>query len=259
MTLQGTNTYIVGNGPQRILIDTGDGQKPEYNRALSQILEEERAAIHSIILTHWHPDHVGGLTGVLNQVGDRCRVFKFPRVSDLPEVTSRATPITDCDTFAVEGATLTAWHTPGHTQDHVVLHLQEENALFSGDCILGEGTAVFEDLYDYMKSLKRIADQKPCLIYPAHGAVIPDPVNKIQYYIQHRQEREEQILGALTVQNRIEGLTPMDIVKRVYKTTPETLYGAAAKNVSQHLSKLVKEGRVRLVPGSDNSFEVAQS
>lgn len=112
-------------------------------------------------------------------------------------------------------------------------------------CFAGEGTAVFEDLFDYMQSLQKILNIAPSIIYPAHGNIIPDPVEKIQFYINHRNQREEQILNFFS-QRPGKAWQALDVVKVVYKETPEQLWPAAAYNVSHHLSKLLKEHKLRL-------------
>nr|XP_034828647.1 beta-lactamase-like protein 2 homolog isoform X2 [Maniola hyperantus] len=204
MTLQGTNTYLIGTGKNRILLDTGDKDVKDYQEHLSNVVTSEKVNIEHIVVTHWHHDHIGGVENLYGSIAS-------------------------------------------HTTDHVVLTLLEENILFSGDCILGEGTAVFEDLYTYMKSLQRILDLKPSVIYPGHGNVVEDPIEKIEYYIEHRNQREKQILDTLTQNNSDKQLNEMDLVKMIYTETPEHLWPAAAYNVNHHLTKLTKENKVKCV------------
>ncbi|CAH1396949.1 unnamed protein product [Nezara viridula] len=244
MTLQGTNTYIIGTGKKRILLDTGEKGKKDYIKKLKEFLHQESVSIEQVIITHWHGDHIGGLEDVTSIIGDGSIAWKFPR-SDIKNESYDGITIhnlQDQQELSVEGASLRIIYTPGHTADHVVVYMKEENALFSGDCILGEGTAVFEDLYDYMKSLSIILNLKPDIIYPGHGPVLETPVEKIQYYINHRNLRESQIKDVLT--RKEEPLSEMDIVRIIYKDTPESLYLAASNNVNQHLLKMEKEGIV---------------
>lgn len=254
MTLQGTNTYLLGTGTERILIDTGDEGVPEYVNNLKSILDEEKAIISTVILTHWHHDHVGGVKDVLKLSRQACDIWKFRRTDapDIcPEIPSdvKVEKLENGQEFSVEGANVKIVHTPGHTTDHVIL-TTKDGALFSGDCILGEGTAVFEDLYDYMKSLDHILRIKPTIIYPGHGNVIENPIDKIQYYINHRNQREGQIVKFFT-DRAPNDHTVMDVVKTVYKETPENLWPAAAYNVGHHVKKLLKDGVLEIVGPKD--------
>ncbi|GFG34741.1 hypothetical protein Cfor_04621 [Coptotermes formosanus] len=93
-----------------------------------------------------------------------------------------------------------------------------------------------------MNSLHRILELKPTCIYPGHGPVVENPLPKIEYYINHRNKREEEILGVLKEKGTT--MSEMDLVKIIYIDTPENLHTAAASNVNHHLCKLLKEKKV---------------
>lgn len=264
--LQGTNTYLVGTGRTRLLIDTGEG-KASWSAALERTLAAEQATLAAVLLTHWHQDHVGGVEQA------RALAPALPVYQSRLAMEHAYEDIVDGQRFQVEGATLRAVHTPGHTADHMVFVLEEEGALFAGDNVLGQGTAVFEELGVYLRSLEQMLQvsasaSPPSLpsgipgrrrLYPGHGPVIEDGLAKIAEYIAHRQQREDQVLRLLLATDKQEAgaavtnkdspsgaraQTAMDLVEVIYADVRRDLFPAAERGIVQILQKLEDEGRV---------------
>ncbi|MCP9257027.1 Beta-lactamase-like protein 2 [Dirofilaria immitis] len=242
-TLQGTNTYLVGATEEKILIDCGDSGVKQYIDYLKEALGND--TIKLIVCTHWHNDHIGGIPDIFKYVTNGpVPVYKREKI-DLAEVSKiKFDYISPGNIITVPGVTLRCIATPGHTSDHISLYFEEENSLFSGDCILGESSSVFEDLCDYMHSLETLSKLNITRIYPGHGAVIEKGLEKIHEYITHRKNREDEILKILGN----EALTStMQITNLIYKITyilqdiPWSVKLGAINNVNKHLMKLVKE------------------
>ncbi|MCJ1355403.1 MAG: hypothetical protein MMC33_005394 [Icmadophila ericetorum] len=256
-TLQGTNTYLIGLGPQRLLIDTGQGL-PSWKSNLSSILESESCTISTALLTHWHEDHTLGIPSLLS-LCPTASIYKHTP-------TNSQHPISHGQVFRTKGATLRAYFCPGHTSDHMAFMLEEEGAMFTGDNVLGHGTAVFEDLGTYMSSLEgmkaEFTTENPGRAYPGHGAVIEDGKQKIGEYTAHRKMREEEVLRELeTTSSNVSaaqgrdgqgrrGKTSMELVKVIYRDVPENLHIPAEGGVVQVLRKLEREGKVRRTDGN---------
>lgn len=238
----GTNTYLIGTGRRRILLDTGQGV-PGYIDLLERALTDTAGgdAIQEIVLTHGHPDHVGGVDGLRERFGD-LQVSKKPCADYDGDLSFTA--IDEGATLETDGATLIALWTPGHARDHLCFHLPEDRAVFTGDNVLGAGTTVIPpdgDLGAYMASLERLLEVDVDVIYPAHGPVIRNAHAKVTEYLEHRRLRDAQILEALQGgESTVEGL-----VKRIYSDVPEFLHPAAAMSVRSHLKKLEAEREVR--------------
>jgi glyoxylase-like metal-dependent hydrolase (beta-lactamase superfamily II) len=233
MTGSGTNTYIVGRDTVAI-IDPAVADAVYIERIARE--SGNRGHASTILLTHSHIDHIGGVAPLTEQMS--IEVVAFDK--ELPYV-DRA--IADGDMIHLGGATLRALHTPGHAADHICYYLEEERSLFAGDVIAGFGTVVVDKLGDYMRTLERLRALEPDRIYPAHGPVIEDGAAKLDEYLTHRLQRERQVLEALA-----QGLRTIPVmVAHIYADVPEALHVVAQHSVRAHLDKLEEDGTVRRV------------
>ncbi|KAI1380221.1 metallo-beta-lactamase domain protein [Hypoxylon crocopeplum] len=244
MQLQGTNTYLVGTGHSRILIDTAQGM-PEWIDRIATVLEERGLELAYVLITHWHGDHTGGIPDLISYNQKYAsRIYKA-------QPDPGQNPILDGQIFRVEGATIRAVFSPGHAVDHMCFALEEEQALFTGDNVLGHGYSVVQDLGVYMRSLERMQAEACGIGYPAHGAVILDLPQKIREYIRHKEFRVQQVHATLPRksdgrggENGI-GLTVCELVHALYGAIPADMAEKAMEPLlNQVLWKLAEDKRV---------------
>lgn len=212
------------------------------------MLQESRIDISLVLLTHWHGDHTGGVPDLLSHDPTLAsRIYK-----NKPDQNQQ--PITDGQVFRVHGATVRAVFTPGHAVDHMCFLLQEENALFTGDHVLGHGYSVVLDLSEYMDSLAHMAALRCTTGYPGHGAKIEDMGAKLGEYIHQKESRVEQVFATLTARmtGRVPqaGLTLAEIVHSIYgEVSTHIAETALAPFMDQALWKLAEDQRVGFEPG----------
>jgi glyoxylase-like metal-dependent hydrolase (beta-lactamase superfamily II) len=237
-TLDGTNTWIVGRDPS-LVIDPGPDDEGHVERVAA-----EASPVGSILVTHHHPDHAPGASLLAELTGAPVRAFEPWEGEDAIGEGEELS--------AGGGATLRAVHSPGHTSDHLVFFDPADGGLFTGDAVLGWGTSVVDppdgDLIAYLDSLRAMLALEPRTLYPGHGPVVDDAQAKLREYLDHRAERERQVIDGLEDGPK----TPDELVPIIYREYPSELYPAAARSVLAHLLKLAREGRAaRVEPDSD--------
>ncbi len=239
MTLDGTNTYLVGEpgGGQAVVVDPGPDD-PAHLAAVEAALAARGARCVAVLVTHHHGDHAEAA----RPWGAR---FGAPVAAADAVVAGPAGRVLEPGgRLRLAGTTIGVVPTPGHTADHLAFRL-ESGAVLVGDHVLGRGTSVVThpegDVVAYLESLRRVHDLGPSALYCGHGPELTeDPTAVLDYYLAHRAFREAQLLAALA-----RGAGTVDaLVADVYAAVPQALWPAAAQSTRATLAKLAAEGHV---------------
>jgi glyoxylase-like metal-dependent hydrolase (beta-lactamase superfamily II)/8-oxo-dGTP pyrophosphatase MutT (NUDIX family) len=248
-----TNCYLIYTADEILIIDPGSPYEDEQQAlaaCINDLLTEGRRA-REIVLTHMHPDHVGGVNTLRKHLGDQMKVAAHRLTAEsLAESVRVNRFIEDGEVIRLEGPPeihLHAMHTPGHARGHLCFYQERTGTLISGDNIVGLGSVLIDppegNMRDYLSSLQRMrALPNLSVIFGGHGPAIANPYAKINEYISHRLEREQKILQAV----REGATTPRDIVARVYTDVSPRAHAMAERAVLAHLEKLRDDGLVLL-------------
>jgi glyoxylase-like metal-dependent hydrolase (beta-lactamase superfamily II) len=245
-TFTGTQTYLVGTGDVAV-IDPGPAD-PDHIAGILKATEGER--ITAIVCTHTHRDHSPGAKPLAAATGAPIIGCAPLSIDDSgPRADASFDPDYAPDRVMVEGELLTgqgwtleAVATPGHTSNHLCFAFIEEDALFTGDHVMGWSTTVVSppdgDMADYMASLDKLVGRTDKIYYPAHGEPVTNPQRFARSLAGHRKQREGQILRLVK-----EGVGVIeDMVPRMYAGIDKRLYPAAGRSVLAHLIDLENRG-----------------
>lgn len=284
-TYKGTGTYIVGTGKVAV-IDPGPPLASHVDDVLAALRPGEEVTHIFITHTHndhsamtarmkeltGAPAYGFGPHGQVRAIDPNDRVdfsryftpeekARFDKEWDeMPDELKREGPdltfvpdikLVDGEVIAGEGWTLTAIHTPGHCSNHLCYQLKEEHALFSGDHVMGWATSVVGppdgSMQDYLASLRKLLGRNETCYWPTHGPAITDPHTYVRSFIEHREDRETQILAYL--QSGPKQIA--DFVPEMYAAYDKRLWYPAANSVHAHMIHLVESGRAVVVGGGE--------
>jgi glyoxylase-like metal-dependent hydrolase (beta-lactamase superfamily II) len=225
----GTNTWILEDDGSAVVIDPGPVDQSHSDELLRRL---EGRRLVGVMVTHTHLDHAP----LANPLARELQV---------PAIGYSSGPDFEPDIRVDEGSSLDVGaldlrviHTPGHSDDHLCFRVGD--VLFTGDHIMGGSSVMVERMGLYLESLRKLRNTGLERLLPGHGEEMGEPDVIIDWYLEHRRQRHEEICAAIA-----RGAGTIDeVVETVYADVSPALHRLAAVSVQAHVDLLAEEGRI---------------
>lgn len=244
-----TNSYLIGNEKETLLVDAGYDNEFTKEQLDKELAKHQLATPTSILLTHAHPDHAPGVRR-LTEWNPTVYCHEKEKAAILAEISpwNKIELVNDGDTLTIAGEKIEVMHTPGHTVGHLSLYIPSKKILIAGDNVVAEGTtwigAPDGDMKDYLETMRRLKDLDLDKIGPGHGDWVLQAEKHIDFVIERRLLREEQITSLLKEHGK---LTSTELTNLIYKDTIHpSVFHVAKRTIEAHLDKLIKEKAIQL-------------
>ncbi|MCT1368073.1 MBL fold metallo-hydrolase [Kocuria sp. HSID16901] len=247
MTLEGTNTYVVGvlgenfpplgdeEKPRVVVLDPGPDSAEHAQRIVDAV------DVDLIVVSHRHKDHTGNVDRLHELTGAHVRAWDKDQCRD-------ALPLQDEEVLNATGVEISVWHAPGHTSDSIALSIFDDGVIMTGDTILGRGTTMLDypdgDLEDYLDTLRVFKEEPGFTVLPAHGPHGEFLEEACDRLLEHRLTRIHDLRLRLKAANDDLGPSATALTDDIYAHVPDQVRGPALKTLKAQLAYLMDIGEI---------------
>jgi glyoxylase-like metal-dependent hydrolase (beta-lactamase superfamily II) len=233
MTLDGTNTWLLSapGSDEVVVVDPGQLDEAHLDNVLGAVPK-----VALVLVTHGHFDHSQVAAELYERTGAPVRAVD-------PAFCHGADPLHAGNIAEAAGLRIATLGTPGHSSDSVSFVVSLDDgpaAVLTGDTILGRGTTVVAhpdgNLAAYLDSLRALRDLGEVPVLPGHGPELPSIAGAASFYLEHREQRLQQVRDALAQLGP--DASARQIVEVVYADVDESVWWAAELSVNAQLEYL---------------------
>ena len=236
---QRTNAFLIGD----VLVDPSPKDALEYKKLFNSLPVN---AVRKILITHHHGDHHQMAQDLAKDLDASVLLSEYTLGRILEDHGQKHFEGVQVKTVS-DGDAVGEWlgekvfvhGIPGHDAGQIALAPESLRWFIAGDLFQGVGTVVIGgregNMKTYFETLQRVIDLSPRALYPSHGIVLGG-ANILEKTLEHRKLREAQVKSL-----RDEGLSPEEMLDRIYFDIPDSLRKYALANIRSHLEKLESE------------------